>query len=90
MSFSYGPPKDEKEMTDLESARIGRLVALPKLWAAVKHSKPLNEKAANHFGSLSCASMRRNRELVVGIASDSFLSGRRLIRWRGYWATQTF
>jgi hypothetical protein len=31
MSFSYGPPKDEKEMTDLESARIDRLVALPKI-----------------------------------------------------------
>ena len=32
----------------------------------------------------TCASIRRNRhELVVGIAWDSFLSGRRLIRWRG-------
>ena len=39
----------------------------------------------------TCASIRRNRhELVVGIAWDSFLSGRRLIRWRGCWATQTF
>src|SRR5882762_3068817 len=32
----------------------------------------------------TCASIRRNRhQLVVGIAWDSFLSGRRLIRWRG-------
>jgi hypothetical protein len=39
----------------------------------------------------TCASIRRNRhELVVGIAWDASLSGRRLIRWRGYWATKTF
>jgi hypothetical protein len=40
MSFSYGSPKHEKEMTDLESARIDLLVALPKLGAAVKYFHP--------------------------------------------------